>query len=152
MFDDLYFSYIKINPSYKNCLVCKKWHNNLKEILKIRKADFYENLLDDLIKSKCYYEYDEYDEYIRYDEYDNDVNNKILYNAYNKMIDNTIELIVNDNIRDIFKNKLIIKYNNISILYSKYNGIIYNIVDSSIAKEQKEYKRILKKYYNINYL
>jgi len=150
MFDDLYFSYIKITPSYKNCLVCKKWRDNLKELLKIKKANFYENLLDDLIKSKCYYEYDEYDEYIRYD--DNEVNNKILYNAYNKIINNTLELIINDSIREIFKTKMIIKYNNISKLYSKYNGIIYNIDDSSIAKEQKEYKRILKKYYNIHYL
>ena len=33
-------------------------------------------------------------------------------------------------------------------MYSKYNGVIYNIDDTSIAKEQKEYKRILKKYYN----
>jgi hypothetical protein len=122
----------------------------LKELLKIKKANFYENLLDDLIKSKCYYEYDEYDEYIRYD--DNEVNNKILYNAYNKIINNTLELIINDSIREIFKTKMIIKYNNISKLYSKYNGIIYNIDDSSIAKEQKEYKRILKKYYNIHYL
>ena len=55
MLNDLFFSYIKINFTYTNSLVCKYWHENINPYLKTRKADFFYDYLFIMISNKCYY-------------------------------------------------------------------------------------------------
>lgn len=136
MLNDLFFSYIKINFTYTNSLVCKYWHENINPYLKTRKADFFYDYLFIMISNKCYYF---------------SINDTIFSDSYSNIIAKIIKDIKYDAILQLkLKDKIIKRYYNIVNIYNKYDYVLYkfgHIIEKSLAEE---YKNIIYIIYNIN--
>lgn len=136
MLNDLFFSYIKINFTYTNSLVCKYWHENINPYLKTRKAEFFYDYLFNMISNKCYYD---------------SINDTIFSDSYSNIIAKIIKDIKCDAILQLkLKDKIIERYYKIVNIYNKYDSVLYkfgHIIEKSVAEE---YKSILLTIYNIN--
>ena len=132
--NDLYFTYIKIQPTVQNALVCKHWHNTLKYNLREKKIRHYDTRLYETILGKVY------------------TNTKIYQTLniiefskkyYDTLIDTIMQKIIRDKtISDIIRKNMIEYYNIFIIFYTKYDDYDINIA--------KEYRQLLFQYYDLD--
>lgn len=120
--EDLYFTYIKIQPVAKNALVCKSWYMRLKFKLREKKIQYYDSKIYELIISKLY-------------------SNARIYmeRYYDIVLYQFMETIINDNsIRDIIKKNMIEYQKTFNAFYNKYQSLQCSSIELNIADEYKK--------------
>ena len=148
IYNDLYFTFIKISSNYKNLMVCKYWYKNIIKNIKKKKLDFYDIQLYNAINNKYVF--------LLYSAFD-----KIILQAYDNIILKIIKNVINDeDIKDKIMDRMIENYKQLSIIIALFynyntstnittindNDKFYNI-EKYIAEE---YSKLLSKYYNYN--
>jgi len=148
IYNDLYFTFIKISSNYKNLMVCKYWYKNIIKDIKKKKLDFYDIQLYNAINNKYVF--------LLYSAFD-----KIILQAYDNIILNIIKNVISDeDIKDKIMDRMIENYKQLSIIiaiFYNYNTSTnittindndkFDNIEKYIAEE---YSKILSKYYNYN--
>ena len=120
--EDLYFTYIKIQPVAKNAFVCKSWYMRLKFKLREKKIQYYDTKIYELIISKLY-------------------SNARIYmeRYYDILLYQFMQTIINDNsIRDIIKKNMIEYQKTFNAFYNKYQSLQCSSIELNIADEYKK--------------